>query len=417
MSTPRLEIDLHKIGHNARTLAALYGSRGVSITAVTKGVCGSPIIARTLLNNGITSLGDSRVSNLRRLRKLGLDAQLMLIRSPSPSEVEQVVEVADVSLNSEISVVRRLAEHAARLGKVHKVILMIELGDLREGVLPEDVGRSVQAITGLDGVRLVGIGANLACFGGIAPTREKMDLLSSIAERVTTDHNLNLEIVSGGNSANYQWFMSNSDLGMVNHLRIGESILLGTDTLTRTPIPALFQDAFTLVAEVIESKVKPSQPYGTVAQDAFGHSPHFENRGSIPRAVLALGEQDVDVSALVPRQRVSILGASSDHVLLDASNCPLRVGDEVSFDLRYSALLRAVTSSYVEKLHLPSRPARVPSRARPGRKQPAVPVPMHRIGPSPTVPARADSQTHDVPGEKPGKTGPAAPLATPHEPT
>ena len=75
------------------------------------------------------------------------------------------------------------------------------------------------------------------------------------------------------------------------------------------------------------------------------------------RAILALGRQDTDVSAIKPRVKVNILGASSDHLILDIKEQSLEVGAVVRFDIGYSALLRAMMSSYVEKVYLPrSRP-------------------------------------------------------------
>jgi len=358
MPAPRIEIELDKLAHNARKLTALYGSKGICVTAITKGVCGSPRIASALLDSGIRSFGDSRIANIQRMREAGLDAQFILIRSPMSSEVERVVEFADVSLNTEISVVRLLARHAAKRGKIQRIILMIELGDLREGILPSDVEPMVAEVMGLRGVKLIGLGTNLACFGGVRPTEAKMRELSVIAGNLQQRYGITFEIVSGGNSANYQWFVSTPDVGLVNHLRIGEAILLGCDTLTRERIPGLYTDAFTLVAEVIELKTKPSRPYGEIAQDAFGRVPIFadgyireEGKGNMERAILALGRQDVDGSAIKPRIKADVLGANSDHLILNVSGLGLKVGAEVQFDVGYSALLRAMTSPYVEKMY------------------------------------------------------------------
>jgi predicted amino acid racemase len=353
MPAPRIEIALDKLIHNAQKLTKLYGSKGICVTAVTKGVCGSPAVASALLDGGIRSFGDSRISNIQRMRQAGLDAQFLLIRSPMPSEVEEVVEFADVSLNSEVSVIRLLADDAVRRGRTHQIILMVELGDLREGILPRDVESVVREVIGLPGIELIGVGTNLACFGGVRPTETKMRELSAIASTVRRMFGVSLEVVSGGNSANHQWFVSTPDVGLVNHLRIGEGMLLGCDTLTRESIPGLFADAFTLVAEVIELKTKPSRPHGEIAQDAFGQVPVFEDNGNVRRAILALGRQDVDVSAITPRIGADILGASSDHLVLEVGEMDLRVGDEVQFDVGYGALLRAMTSPYVEKVYLP----------------------------------------------------------------
>jgi len=353
MPAPRIEIELDKLAHNAQKLTALYGSKGICVTAVTKGVCGSPRIASALLNSGIRSFGDSRIANIQKMREAGLDAQFILIRSPMPSEVERVVEFIDVSLNTEISVIRLLARQASKRGKIQQIILMIELGDLREGILPSDLEVVVKETLSLQGIKLVGVGTNLACFGGVRPTEAKIQELSEIAGHLQRKYGINFEIISGGNSANYQWFVTTPDVGLVNHLRIGEAILLGCDTLNRKGIPGLYTDAFTLIAEVIELKAKPSKPYGEITQDAFGNKRVFKDKGNMERAILALGRQDVDGSAIKPRIKADVLGACSDHLILDVSGLGLEVGAEVQFDVGYSALLRAMTSPYVEKVYLP----------------------------------------------------------------
>ncbi len=275
MSTPRIEIDLGKIEHNICRLKEIYGSRGVGISAVTKVVCGNPEIAEVLVRSGIGILADSRIVNIRRMRDAGVAARFMLLRTPFLSQVEAVVRYADISLNSDLTVIRGLSRSALSQHLDHQIILMVELGDLREGLMPSDVHAAVECIVELGGIELVGLGANLACFGGIKPDDENMGLLSRIAGEVAEAFGLTLSLVSGGNSANYQWFMSTQDVGMVNNLRLGESIYLGCETLQRTPIPGLFTDAFTLFAEVIESTINPSLPQGTVCQDASGRVPRF----------------------------------------------------------------------------------------------------------------------------------------------
>jgi len=349
ITTPRIEIDLAKIAHNAKNLKRLYGSKGIDIIGVTKGVCGSPDIADTLVKSGISVLADSRISNIRRMREAGIEAEFLLLRTPIPSQAESVVKYADISLNSEVTVVKSLSKFAVEYNVTHKIILMVELGDLREGLMPSDLEGTVEEIIDLEGIELAGIGTNLACQGGIKPDEEKMGYLSSLANEVEEKFELTLEFVSGGNSANYTWFMSTEDVGRINNLRLGESIYLGCETLYRTPIPGLFTDAFKLVAEVIESKIKPSVPYGEVCQNAFGNIPTFQDRGQIRRALLGVGLQDVLVSGLTPGLDIDILTASSDQIIVDAKQIDLKVGDEVKFSLNYGGLLSAMTSPYVMK--------------------------------------------------------------------
>lgn len=351
MTTVRLEIDLGKLSYNAKRLKELYASKGISITGVTKVVCGDPVIAEVLVKAGIHTLSDSRIENIERMRQAGIKAQFVLLRTPAPSQAESTVKFTDISLNSELSVIEKLSDFAVQNTSTHKIILMVELGDLREGLMPAELINTVERVNRLKGVTLVGIGTNFSCFGGVQPDKEKLERLSALAGEIEDKFEITLETISGGNSANYDWFMSAKSVGKVNNLRLGESIYLGCETLQRKPIPGLFTDAFTLVAEVIESKIKPSKPYGNIGQDAFGNVPEFPDRGPMRRAILGVGLQDVVVAGMTPYMDIAILGASSDHIILDAQKLDLRVGDEVKFGLNYGALLSAMTSPYVFKTY------------------------------------------------------------------
>lgn len=349
---PRIEINLAKIAHNAEFLLKLYGSKGIEIMGVTKGICGVPEIARVLVNKGIHILGDSKVKNLKKMREARIKAVFVLLRIPALSEVESVVKYADISLNSELAVIKSLSATAKKNKTVHKIILMIEMGDLREGIMPENLEEFIQEVLNLSGIELVGIGANFACFGGVKPNEDNMGKLSSLAREIEETFSLSLSYVSGGNSANYSWFMDTESTGQINNLRVGESILLGRETLCRMAIPGLFTDAFTFISEVIESKVKPSVPYGEIAQNTLGITPQFQERGNIRRAILGVGFQDVLVSGLTPRLDMDILGSSSDHTVLDAKKIDLQVGDEVAFSLDYGAILSVMTSPNVFKKYI-----------------------------------------------------------------
>jgi len=349
MLTPRIEIDLEKIAFNTRHLITFFSLKGISIIAVTKAVNGNTRVAKTLVENGIKILADSRLVNIIKMRRAGIRAEYMLLRTPFLSQAKETVEFTDISLNSEISVIRMLSKFALILNKRHKIILMLELGDLREGIMPAEINRTVEQILKLKGVELFGIGVNLACFGGIKPTDKNMSYLTFITEKIESRFGLKLQLISGGNSANYEWFKNTEDTGRINNLRLGESILLGRETLYRKPIPKLFTDAFRLIAEVIEVKKKPSLPYGESGQNTQGNIPEFEDQGIMLRAILGIGLQDITVSGLSPIDDVEIVGASSDHLIINSKQLKLSVGKELSFDINYSALLSAMNSPHIIK--------------------------------------------------------------------
>jgi predicted amino acid racemase len=350
MPAPRLEIDLEKIHHNASTLVKRLAKRGISVTGVTKATLGSTEIANSLLRAGVIVIGDSRIENIEAMRLAKVPAEMTLIRSPMLSQVKQVVMHADVSFNSEIEVIRTLSREAQKIHRTHGIVLMVELGDLREGIMPDDLIETVRETLRLPNIQLKGIGTNLACRCGVSPDARNMAELSALADLIEATFNLKLEIVSGGNSANLEWALSGAETGRINNLRLGEAILLGCETLHRQPINGLFTDALTLVAEVIESKVKPSQPSGTIAQTAFGEAPAIIDRGQVAQSILAIGRQDTDPDGLSPPTGIEIMGASSDHLILVYDSYKLSVGSEVAFQLNYSALIHAMTSPFITKV-------------------------------------------------------------------
>jgi predicted amino acid racemase len=353
--SPRLEVDLAKVTHNARTLVDLLAPLGIGVTGVTKAVLGSPDVAAAMVAGGVGGLGDSRVENLETLHRAGQQAHVTLVRSPMPSQVERVVASADASCNSEIEVIDLLSDAARRRGERHAVILMVDLGDLREGALAADLPGLARAASRRPGIRVAGIGTNLACRSGVVPDEHNMAELSALADAVEADLGIALDVVSGGNSANLTWALSGAATGRVDDLRLGEAILLGREPLHRSALPGLHTDAFVVVAEVIESKRKPVRPWGTVARAAFdetiapvdGPVDGADPDGDVHQVLLALGRQDVDPAGLVGPPGSRVVAASSDHLVLTVSGAPPAPGDEVRFHPDYSALVRAATSPFV----------------------------------------------------------------------
>ena len=345
---PRIEIALAQVQHNAWMLSTLYGQKGISLMGVSKAVLGDPSIVKAMVQGGVKFIADSRLENIQKMKQARVPAQFVLLRT-ALSQAEAVIKDVDISLNTELETIKELSYQATRQHKIHSIILMVELGDLREGILPGDLAQFVRKTLAFVNIEIIGIGCNLACYGGIKPNNQKMHELSQLAAAIEKEFHLHLEIISGGNSANYEWYESANKVERINNLRLGESIFLGCETINRAAIPGLYTSAFKLVAEVIESKDKPSLPYGESCRDAFGNMPIFVDRGIRRRVILALGRQDVLVSGLKPGHDLEILGSSSDHLVLDCNNHDLKVGNEVTFDLDYGGLLSAMTSPFIKK--------------------------------------------------------------------
>ncbi|MEW5784566.1 MAG: alanine/ornithine racemase family PLP-dependent enzyme [Bacillota bacterium] len=349
---PRIVINLCKIRENAALLLDYCSGAGIRPCAVTKAVCGDLAVARALVEAGFSQLADSRLENIHRLRQaVGVQVETLLLRIPMLSQCDRVVRECDCSLNSEPVVLEALNAAAARLGKTHRVILMVDLGDLREGIWPERLAEVRRLVQQCRHLRVAGLGTNLTCYGGVVPTPEKLSQLTALQKEWEKEGEP-LEILSGGNSSSLGMVLERSIPEGINHLRLGESILLGRETVYGQPIPGAHLDAFVLQAEVVELKEKPSIPSGQISRDAFGRKPVFKDRGVHRRAILAIGRQDTDFSMLPLQPELEIIGGSSDHLLLDAEKLPdLKVGDAVSFIPGYGALLAAMTSPYVEKIY------------------------------------------------------------------
>jgi len=322
--------------------------KGISLMGVTKAVLGEPFIAKAMIQGGVKFIADSRIENIQKMKSAGISTQFVLLRT-CLSQAESIVKNADISLNTEIETLKKLSYHAKGQNKIHQVIIMVELGDLREGILPCDLPQLVRKSLSLPHIKIIGIGCNLACYGGIKPDDKNMRELSELVDLIEKEFQIDLEIISGGNSANFEWFKSSQDVGRVNNLRLGESILLGCETVGRKVILGLHTGAFQLIAEVIESKRKASVPLGEICQDAFGNVPGFLDRGDHQRVIIALGRQDVQVSNLKSNNKLKMIGSSSDHIILDGENHNLEVGDEIRFSLDYSGLLATMTSPFVIK--------------------------------------------------------------------
>lgn len=350
-SYPRLVVDLSAIAENTGKVVVACTSAEIRIAGVTKGICAHGSIVRAMVDAGCPELADSRMTNIRSLRSMGFGLPLLLLRIPMLSEIPEVVEWADCSLVSMPETLQALDRECRCTGKEHQVIVMADMGDLREGFWPDDQQEALcTVLQGLERVRCRGVGVNFGCFGGVLPARKKLLELTCIAEEFERFLGYPLETVSGGSSSSLALLERNEIPEGVNHLRIGEAILLGTDVTSSRDIPWLRQRTMFLAGEVVELFRKPSVPQGVRGKDAFGRIPVFEDRGNRLRAIVAVGRQDVPIEGIEPeRPGVTILGGSSDHLVLDVEEASPGVimGEALRFFPDYGAMLALATSPYV----------------------------------------------------------------------
>lgn len=355
---PVLEINLKKLYENTSKVKELCAKEGISIAGVVKLTHSMSEIADVMVAAGCEYIATSRIKQIKKLRQQGITTPLMLIRIPMISEVENVVKYADISLNSEWATLEELNKEAIKQGKVHKVILMMDLGDLREGVFKKDeILQLAQWVEkNLSNIHLYGIGTNLGCYGAIVPTEINLGELCSIAEEIEERIGRNLEIISGGATSSLTLLVDGKMPKKVNNLRVGEGILVAKDLDEdwEYDIADLYKDAFVLKAEVIEVKDKPSHPIGKIFIDAFCNTPTYEDKGVRRRALLGIGKQDlVNVDALKPLDpNIEIMGGSSDHLIIDVEECTTKykVGDIIEFNLAYQNILYLINEEDVKKV-------------------------------------------------------------------
>ena len=353
---PRLEINIEKLKTNLQVISNLLKKNNISLAMVTKAYCANLDIVNELVKdkNLIDYLADSRIENLKEMRHINIPK--ILLRIPMKSEVEDVIRYADISFNSEYETIEKLNEEAKKVNKIHKIVIMVDLGDLREGYfVQKDLFDNVKKIQDLYNISIIGVATNLTCYGAVLPSEENLSKLVNIAEKFERDFNIDIKIISGGNSSSLFLIDENKLPSKINNLRIGEAILLGRETAYGKKIDGTFDDVFRLVCEVVENKEKPSVPVGEKGLDAFGNKPVFEDKGIMQRAILGIGRQDISIDSLYPIDKdIKVIGASSDHTIVDVTKSKNKysIGDKIEFLLDYGGIMTASTSKYVKKYYI-----------------------------------------------------------------
>jgi len=355
---PRVEINLKKLRSNIDQMVSRCNSQGIDVAGVIKGCTGIPECAKQFEEGGCTFIASSRLEQLQDAKDFGIKLPLMLIRIPMLSEVTDVIKLTDISLNSEEVVLKALNDEAIIQGKKHQIILMADLGDLREGFWNKEelLDTAIKVETKMDGLELAGIGTNLGCYGSINATPEKLQELVDLAELIEKRIGRTLKYISGGATTSLPRVLEGNMPKRINLLRVGEGILLAKDLkdLWGMDMSFMYQDVFVLKAEVIEVKDKPSHPVGEIMFDAFGFKQEYTDRGIRRRALLALGKVDYAFPDMIyPRDKgIEILGASSDHTIVDVQDAErdFKVGDIMTFDLCYATIVYVTNTRNVKQI-------------------------------------------------------------------
>jgi predicted amino acid racemase len=347
---PKVNIDPKKYAFNVDYVTNLCHKNQVSVMAVSKVFSNDPKLIEVLDRSNVAYIADSKLENLMHMKTY---KKKVYLRIPALSEASLVVKYTDMSLNSELVVIDKLNEVAAKMNKRHQIIYMYDLGDLREGVYYKDFSlNDIKHILSLSHIDLKGIGTNLTCYGSVIPTLETYEKLNTIKMEIESNFNIKLDIISGGNSSSIPMLMNETLPLFINNLRIGEALILGRETAYQEKIDHLYEDVITLEVEILEIKDKPSYPEGELGYDAFGQKIDYIDKGIMKRAILGIGRQDVDLNDLHPIKGINFIGSSSDHLIVEISEGTYQIGDILTFKLKYGGILSLMNSPYVEKTYV-----------------------------------------------------------------
>lgn len=351
-----LKLYRKKLQENFDFLQKQLEPRTIHWGIVSKLLCGERKYLKELTNLGASEIHDSRISNLRVVKELNPDVQTVYIKPPAKRSIEDIVRYADVSFNTEYITLKMLSEEAVRQERQHKVIIMIEMGDLREGVLGDELLNFYEKVFDLPNIEVRGIGANFNCMHGVLPSEDKLVQLALYKQLIELKFNQEIPFVSGGTSITLPLLFRGSLPAGINHFRIGETLYFGADILNNETVPGMHDDVLELFAEIIELTEKPVVPTGVLAETPSGELMEFDEKDygrKAYRAILDLGLLDMSPEFLIPNdERIEILNASSDMLIIDLgdSNLDYEVGDVVSFKLKYMGALRLLNSNYIEKI-------------------------------------------------------------------
>lgn len=350
-----IQLNRKKLQHNYRFLDDLFKREGIEWAVVSKLLCGHPDFLQEVLDLGVKEVCDSRLSNLKMIKKIAPEVQTVYIKPPAKRLVEHIVRYADVSFNSETETIRMLSEEAVRQGKTHKITIMIELGDLREGIMGENLLGFYEQVFELPNIQVVAIGTNLNCLHGVMPSEDKLIQLCLYKQLIESRFDRKIPFITGGTSVVLPLLRQHRVPKGINHFRIGEALFFGNDLFSGGAANDMEQEVFKLYSEVIEITEKPVVPTGMLAEnpsgDTFEIEPEDYGRTSC-RAILDVGLLDIPPQFMKPvDSRLQIINASSDMLILDLGENEgnYEVGNWIEFDLVYMGALGLLNSRYIDK--------------------------------------------------------------------
>ncbi|MDZ7764993.1 MAG: alanine racemase [Melioribacteraceae bacterium] len=353
-----LNIHTDRIIGNIKKLNDFLIPKGYEWTLVTKVMNGyKPALEKILGHPEIKrlhSVGDSRISNLKVIKEIKPDIVTIYIKPPAVGQAKNVVKYADISLNTSLEAIKEINSEADKQGKTHRIIVMLEMGELREGVVRDNILKFYEKIFKMKNIEIIGLGTNLGCMYGVEPTNDKLIQLSLYEQLIETKFGVNLQLLSSGSSITLPLLSSKRLPKGINHFRIGEAAFLGVSPYDNKKFKNLSTNAFTFAADIVELEKKEVVPDGKIGDAAIGETSNFEDLdyNESYRAIVDFGELDVDYNNLsLKDQSINFLGTTSDMTVYDLGekSGKYKVGDKIHYNPNYMAVARLTNSKYMTK--------------------------------------------------------------------
>lgn len=360
-----LIIRTQKIQQNIKSLSNYFNTKNIYWSLVTKVFSGDKeflkkVLTKDVIEN-INSVGDSRLTSLKNLKEVNPNMKTIYIKPPAKIYADEIVKYADVSLNSSYSTIKALNESAKKIKEIHQIIIMVELGELREGVKRTELMKFYEKVFNLSNIEVIGIGSNLGCMYGVEPNYDKLLQLSLYKELISSKFNKELKYLSGGTSITLPLVDDNLIPKDINHFRIGEAAFFGVSPLKNEQFKHLNTDTFEFTANIIEISEKKIVPDGVISDANVGHSAEFNENDlgeTTIKAILDFGLLDVEKEHIeCIDEEINFVGITSDMLVVDLGNnkandgaLKYKIGDKIHFKPTYMGVARLLNSKFIDKV-------------------------------------------------------------------
>lgn len=346
-----LTVNLSALRSNLVRVVQFCEARNLDLLLVTKVVQSRGSIL-SALGEGTRRVADVHASNFE-----ALDPQRHPVRAilrPTFGDATTVARLATRVFVSDPRLARVLGEAREALVPGHplEVILMVETGDLRDGIPWDDLPGVVRSLAAVPGLDLRGLGTNLGCLAGAVPDQASLTRMADHLNSVRRQTGHPLPEFSLGGTVFWDVLEKGPIPPEFTELRIGEAVFFGWNTSLGGPVRGLSPSVFRIDLEVLEAwdKQVSAVPEGPVGYNAFGSMTTQSLTGRRKRAVLDGGGNLVPLAALTPLDPGCILvGETHEYTVVDCQDSTRAVepGGFLRFRPGYEAVARSFLSPFL----------------------------------------------------------------------